>query len=151
MCNHDGDREHVGIVSGRANRIQFGKAAVKSFPLWWLKQHSRAQNIQGKHLNRFLKKDRTNFSKLLDIVLLCLLSTLFRMVTITAPRHAKNVLLETLFGCASGPCLHGEPHVVRTAASVPMTAFAEYFCCVRATCSELGASKAFPIIDSRNR
>ena len=86
--------------------------------------HSRAHKIQGRHLNRFLRKDRTRFSKLFHIVLLCLISIVVRIAPITAPRQAEKILLESLFGCASGPCLHVETHVVRTSATLRTTAFA---------------------------
>ena len=36
----------------------------------------------------------------------------------------KKRLLETLFDCAQGPCLHVETHLVRTAATLRTTAFA---------------------------
>ena len=75
----------------------------------------------------------------------------FRIVTITAPRHAKEIFLHKLFGCPSGPRLHVEPRVVRTAARLLMMAFAEFCCCVHANYSELGASVAFPSVDRRNR
>ena len=58
-----------------------------------------------------------------------------RMVPVTAPRQAENILLEILLGCASAPCLHVETHVVRTAASLRMTAVSEFCHCVHATCS----------------
>ena len=66
-------------------------------------------------------------------------------------RHAKNSLLESLFGSASGPRLHLKTHVVRTAATLRVTAFAEFCCCVHAKYSELGASIAFPSVDCRKR
>ena len=90
--------------------------------------------IQGKHLNRFLKKDHTRYSKLFGIVLLCLSSIVVRIAPITAPRQAEKILLESLFGCASSPCLHVETYVVRTAASLRMTAVAEFCHCVHTTC-----------------
>ena len=93
--------------------------------------------MQGKHLSRFLKKDRTRFSKLFNAVLLCLLPNVFRIVPITAPRHAKQILLESLFGCAAGPCLHAETYVVRSAANLRMAAVTEFCHCVRAKCSEI--------------
>ena len=102
-----------------------------------------AHKIQGKHLHRFLKKDRSSSSKFV-ILMLFLLSFVFRIVTLTAPRHAEEILLEKLFGCPSGPRLHVEPRVVRTAARLLMTVFAKFFCCVHASHSELGASVAFP-------
>ena len=117
---------------------------------WWFQQHFRAHKIQGKHLNRFLKKDRSSSSKFV-ILLFFFLSIVFRIVTITAPRHAKDILLEKLFGCPSGPRLHVEPRVVSTAARLLMKAFAEFCCCVHANYSELGASVAFPSVDRRNR
>ena len=82
-------------------------------------KHPRAHTIQDEHLDRFLKKDRTRFSTLFNIVLLCVLS-IFRIVPVTAPRQAQKILLETLFDRAPVPCLHVETHVIRTA----MTAFA---------------------------
>ena len=91
--------------------------------------------IQGKHLNRFLKKDHTRYSKLFGIVLLCLSSTVVRIAPITAPRQAEKILLESLFGCASSPCLQVETYVVRTAASLRMTAVAEFCHCVHTKCS----------------
>ena len=74
-----------------------------------------------------------------------------RMVPVTAPRQAENILLESLFGCASGPRLHVETHVVRTAASLRMTAVSEFCHCVHAKCSERGASVAFLSVGRRNR
>ena len=88
-------------------------------------------------MNRFLKKDRTRFSKLFNVELLCLSSIVYRIVPITAPRQAQQILLVSLFGCASGPCLHVETNVVRTAASLRMTAVTEFCHCVRAKCSEI--------------
>ena len=85
----------------------------------------RAHKIQGKHLNRFLRKDWTFF--FFEMVYLWVALSVVncvRMVRVTAPLHAKNILLETLLGCASGPCLHVETHVVRTAATLRTTAFA---------------------------
>ena len=77
----------------------------------------------------------TRFSKLFGIVLLCRSSIVVRMVPVTAPRQARNILLETLLGCASSPFLHVETHVVRTAASLRMTAVAEFCHCVHTKCS----------------
>ena len=62
------------------------------------------------------------------MVKLCLFSSVARIVPITVPRHGKNSLLETLFFCASGPCVHVETHVARTAATLRMTAFASLGC-----------------------
>ena len=84
--------------------------------------HARSE--ASKRLNWFLTKDCTRFTTLFGIVLLCLFSTVARVVPITAPRHGTKSLLETLFGCASGPCVHVETHVARTTASLRMTAFA---------------------------
>ena len=63
-------------------------------------------------MNLLLKKDRTRCSTFSSIVLLL---SFFRNVPTTATRHGKNSLLETLFGCALGPCVHVEIQVVRTA------------------------------------
>ena len=84
--------------------------------------HARSE--ASKRLNWFLTRDRTRFTTLFGIVLLCLFSTVARVVPITASRHGTNSLLETLFGRASGPCVHVETHVARTTASLRMTAFA---------------------------
>ena len=75
-------------------------------------KHPRAHTIQDEHLDRFLKKDRTRFSTLFNIVLLCVLS-IFRIVPVTAPRQAQKILLETLFDRAPVPCLHVETHCLR--------------------------------------
>ena len=57
--------------------------------------------MQSKHMDRFLKKDRTRFSKLFGKLLLCLLSIVFfRIVPITSPRQAQKIWLESLYGCA---------------------------------------------------
>ena len=87
-----------------------------------------ARSKASKLLNRLLKRDRTRFTKLFGIVKLCLFSSVARIVPITVPRHGKNGLSETLFGCALGPCVHVETHVARTAASLRMTAFASLGC-----------------------
>ena len=72
-----------------------------------------------------LNKDRTRFTKLFNIVLLCLLSIVVRIVPITAPRHAESELLEEF---------NVETDVVRTSASQRMTAFAEFCHCVHTKC-----------------
>ena len=68
-------------------------------------------------------------------MLLCLSSIVVRIAPITAPRQADKILLESLFGCASSPCLHVETYVDRTAASLRMTAVAEFCHCVHTKCS----------------
>ena len=87
-----------------------------------------ARSKASKLLNRLLKRDRTSFTKLFGIVNLCLFSSVARIVPITVPRHGKNGLSETRFGCALGPCVHVETHVASTAASLRMTAFASLGC-----------------------
>ena len=87
-----------------------------------------ARSKESKRLNWFLTRDRTRFTTLFGIVLLYLFSTVARVVPITAPRQGKNSLLETLFFCASGPCVHVETHVARTAATLRLTAFASLGC-----------------------
>ena len=88
--------------------------------------HARSE--ASKRLNWFLTKDCTRFTTLFGIVLLCLFSTVARVVRTTATRYAKHRLLETLFFCASGPCVHVETHVARTAATLRLTAFASLGC-----------------------
>ena len=88
--------------------------------------HARSE--VSKRLNWFLTKDCTRFTTLFGIVKLCLFSSVARIVPITVPRHGKNSLLETLFGCALVPCVHVETHVARTAATLRLTDFASLGC-----------------------
>ena len=97
-------------------------------------------------MNQFLKKNRTRFTTLFGIVLLCLLSIVFRIVPITATRQANRQLLETLFGCASSPCPREEAYVVRTAATLRMTAFEKFCHCVQTKYSERGASMVSRVV-----
>ena len=93
------------------DRIQFGEAAVpveqvecllgrrlelslssreRNFSQWCQQQHlGHARSKARKHLDQFLKKNRTRFTTLFKIVLLGLLSIVVRIAPITAPRHAK--------------------------------------------------------------
>ena len=71
--------------------------------------HARSE--ASKRLNWFLTKDCTRFKTLFGLVLLCLFSTVARVVRTTATRYARHRLLGTLFVCASGPCVHVEGDV----------------------------------------
>ena len=104
----------------RQLRLRFHPVVATSSSQWWFQQHPRAHMIQGKLLQRFLKKDRARFSKMFGNVLLFSVIDCFLL---TAPRQAKNILLETLSGCAWGACTWN-------LTSVAMTAVAEFCHCV---------------------
>ena len=93
------------------------------------------------------EKNRTRFSKISGIVLFSLLPIVFSIVPITATRHNRSKLLETLFGCASSPCPRVGANVVRTAATLRMTGSAEFCHCVHTKCSDRGTWIAFPSAD----